>query len=120
MKDKKKMIMSKDGIKSSMIEFVTQHPGCTAIELVCGIGFGENFAVDVPVLLEKLVDDGSMIEVEYILPTMSYRVKSILFPKGSDIEFSKDTNISLVFGTADHKVGSKEFPLGTTFTINKK
>lgn len=114
------MIMSKDGIKTSIIDFVSKRPGCTPIELVCGIAFGENFAVDVPVLLEKLVDEGSLIEVEYVLPTMDYRTKSILFPKGTDIEFSKGTEgLSLVFGTVEHNVDAKDFPFGTTFTINK-
>ena len=113
------MIMSKDGIKSSIIDFVSKQPGCTPIELVCGIAFGENFAVDVPVLLEKLVDEGSLIEVEYVLPTMDYRTKSILFPKNSDIEIQKDGNTILIFG-GDKEVGGKTLPAGTKITINKK
>ena len=113
------MIMSKDGIKTSIIDFVSKRPGCTPIELVCGIAFGENFAVDVPVLLEKLVDEGSLIEVEYVLPTMDYRAKSILFSKGSDIEIVKEADKIIVFG-GDNEVGGKELPLGTKITINKK
>jgi hypothetical protein len=113
------MIMSKDGIKSSILQFVSQRPGCTPIELVCGIAFGENFAVDVPVLLETLVDEGSLIEVEYVLPTMDYRTKSILFSKGSEIEIVKEANKIIVFGSGDNEVGGKELPLGTKITINK-
>ncbi len=109
--------MSKDGIKSSILAFVSTRPGCTAIELVVGVGFGENFALDIPVLLEKLVDEGSLVEVEYTLPSMSYRTKSILFPKGSNLMITKDDNgINLICPTSANKV----FPLGTTIRIIKQ
>lgn len=33
--------------------------------------------------LENMVKEGSIIELEYILPSISYRVKSLYFPKGT-------------------------------------
>lgn len=35
--------------------------------------------------LEELVVAGEIIEVEYALPHMDYRIKSLYFPKGSQI-----------------------------------
>lgn len=35
--------------------------------------------------LEKLVESGEIVELEYVLPQMDYRIKSIYFPKGTII-----------------------------------
>jgi hypothetical protein len=38
---------------------------------------------DIPQTINKLVRNGDIIEVEYVLPQMEYRIKSIYFPKGT-------------------------------------
>ena len=40
---------------------------------------------DVIELLDELIGEGRLVEVEYVLPAMSYRVKSLLFPAGTEI-----------------------------------
>ena len=36
--------------------------------------------------LDLLIETGEIIELEYILPDVDYRLKSIFFPKGTKIE----------------------------------
>lgn len=38
--------------------------------------------------LEELVNSKELVEVEYILPTMDYRIKSLFFPKGTKINLN--------------------------------
>lgn len=106
------MIIAKDDLNSKITEFVGKHPGCTAIEMVVGVGFGENFTLDIPVMLETLINEGSLIEVEYVMPRMEYRVKTLLFPKGTNIVVAKDAN--------GINVSGKILPLGTKLTIRKQ
>ena len=35
--------------------------------------------------LEKLIEEGEIVEICYILPHMDYRLKSIYFPKGTKV-----------------------------------
>jgi hypothetical protein len=35
--------------------------------------------------LEELVHEREIVEVSYVLPTMDYKVKSIYFPKGTEV-----------------------------------
>lgn len=47
--------------------------------------------VDVPNLIQELVSEGELLEIEYILPNIPYRVKSFLLPKGSSFSSSMST-----------------------------
>lgn len=40
---------------------------------------------NIVLLLNEMVELGDLVEVEYILPSIPYRVKSFLLPKGSKI-----------------------------------
>jgi hypothetical protein len=40
---------------------------------------------DVTDAINRLVKSEDIVEVEYVLPTMSYRAKSIYFPKGTKV-----------------------------------
>lgn len=40
---------------------------------------------DLPVLIDQMVKDRELVEVEYIVPCMSYRIKSFYLPAGSEI-----------------------------------
>jgi len=76
-------------IKKAIKEIVEARQGCKATELVVFI------AEERPELLvvlgevieavDELIHEGEIVEVEYILPTMDYRVKSFLLPKGTQI-----------------------------------
>ena len=39
-----------------------------------------------PEEIQSLVEKGELIEIEYVVPRMNYRIKSLLFPKGTEIE----------------------------------
>lgn len=36
-------------------------------------------------LVQKLIDDGEIMEIEYVLPDMPYRAKSFYLPKGAKV-----------------------------------
>lgn len=66
-----------------IIDVVTKLQGCKATELVAR---PEVATLDnVLELLPKLVKEGKLVEVEYDLPTISYRIKSLYFPAGTEI-----------------------------------
>jgi hypothetical protein len=50
--------------------------------------------VDVVRLLDEMAQAGELVEVEYILPEMTYRLKSMYLPKGSEV-FTNTTNETL-------------------------
>lgn len=85
-------------IKDYCLGIVATYPGIKVIELVTKVA-GElyndsNSSSDgradvlesVPEVLESLVKDGSLVEVEYVVPSMSYRVKSMYFPKDTGVQ----------------------------------
>jgi len=78
-----------DILKQAIINIVLNKQGCKATELPVEI------AVEHPELLsqldnvievlDELVEEGNLVEVEYVLPNMNYRIKSVYFPKGTQI-----------------------------------
>lgn len=42
---------------------------------------------DLPSLLEELVKSGLLIEIEYSLPVLPYKLKSFYLPKGTTVAF---------------------------------
>lgn len=40
---------------------------------------------EVPPLLEELVEERRITEIEFVLPQLSYRIKSFYLPKGSEV-----------------------------------
>ncbi len=115
----KQLVLAHDETKSFVLKFVERHPGCTVAEMFCGIGFRNNFAIDMPVILERLVDAGSLIEVELTHPT-THQTKSFFYIKGSDLEVLNDGKSILVFGSVgDKEIGGRELLLGTKIRIRK-
>jgi hypothetical protein len=41
---------------------------------------------DVPEMIDDLVARGEIMELEYVIPAMNYRIKSLYFPKGTEIK----------------------------------
>lgn len=127
------MNLSTDQITSRILDFVKHNPGCTAIELVCGIEeFGEDLALDLPTLLTNLVEDASLIEVKCFMPpatmcgsrlTAYCQIKSLFFVKGTHIEVmgTKADQTLTVFGClpSSENIGGREFPAGTSIRIIK-
>ena len=48
---------------------------------------------NIPELLEQLVTEHRVVEVEYTLPSMSYKVKSFYLPKGTVVRILGDVPI---------------------------
>lgn len=68
-----KIVNDSTGLKSTelAVKVVCEVPDCNTNEVLH--------------LIEELVKEGEIIELEYILPQINYRIKSIYFPKGTDI-----------------------------------
>ena len=72
-------------------ELVDEKQGCKSVELATLVAMWmakdpEIFHnVNVPDLIEEMRIDGTLVEVEYILPNMDDRVKSFLLPKGTEV-----------------------------------
>jgi hypothetical protein len=83
--------MTRDDVKNRIVEIVTEKQGCKATEL-CAIhelvladnGDGNGFPI--PDLVEELVQEEKLVEIEYVLPSMNYRIKSFLLPAGTQIK----------------------------------
>ena len=45
--------------------------------------------IDFVAVLEQLVKDGEVVEVEYVLPSQPHRIKTVIFPKGTEITYPK-------------------------------
>jgi len=73
-------------IKDKAIELVNEKPGIKMVKLVLELteyNFKNKLDADVLSTIEKLIEDGEIVELEYILLSMEYRCKSLLFPKGT-------------------------------------
>ena len=77
--------LTKAEIKAMLIKAVYDAQGCKATELVAQINFHGLQNQEVPQLIVELVADGELVEVEYVLPTIPYRIKSFLLPQGSQV-----------------------------------
>ena len=49
--------------------------------------------VDIINVINDLVKEGEVVEVEYVLPSMAYRVKSLYFPKGTEVTLVRSTKL---------------------------
>lgn len=73
-------------VKDAIRKVVSEHTGIKAVELVMEVSRQVASMDSYETELQQLIDDGEVIEVEYTLPHMDYRVKSIYFPKDTVIE----------------------------------
>ena len=71
-----------------IIDLVNETPGIKRVTLIAesiSTAYKENkdaITGDVPSIINQLVNQGDIIEIEYVLP---YRIKSLYFPKGTEI-----------------------------------
>jgi hypothetical protein len=92
-------------IKSTIIEIISRHPGIDGTSLVLFltekikaedvIGNTSN----VNEIVEELISEGSLVAVDYILPTQLYRNNSYtkssrLYPKGTKIVIWDNFNLN--------------------------
>lgn len=85
--------MTKSDMKADIAATVLECQGCKATELVVKLpewtrkGMYDS-PFDFVELIEEMVDEGTLVEVEYVLPNMQYRIKSFLLPAGTSIRTS--------------------------------
>lgn len=80
-------------VEDIVVMLVTNKPGIKATELVVDVieymHKNEMQEWDHPEntigTINKLVKTGELVEVEYVLPDMDYRAKSLYFPKGTKV-----------------------------------
>jgi len=80
--------MTRDEAKTLVLSKVEEIQGCKATVLAVTIASTSEqmeslLPYPLPELIEELIEEGRLIEIEYALPTMSYRIKSFLLPEGS-------------------------------------
>ena len=79
--------MQIETIKNTIVNVVTRIQGCKAMHLSC-----EKEIIDLdlgnrrlPDVVEELIEEGRLVEIEYILPQLSFRLKSFLLPPETHI-----------------------------------
>lgn len=85
--------MTKKQVKERLIQYITENQGAKGTELIAdlfnrALNNKEIKAIadaNVPDLLEALVAEGKIVEVEYRLPLMAWRVKSFYLPKNTEV-----------------------------------
>ena len=66
-------------------QVVEEKQGCKATELAADVRIA-TAGRDLPEAIERLVEKGELLEIEYVLPTLNFRIKSFLLPKGTEIK----------------------------------
>ena len=85
-------------LRDTILTSVNSHQGIKGVELVLNVMgcVGPVMFDDREYTLElsRLLDEGEIIEVEYSLPQMSYRIKSLYFPKGTQLHVCKENKVN--------------------------
>ena len=90
-------------IREQIIKVVNEAQGIKGVDLSCRLteymNYEFNMSGEIPIttysnlfqgIMEELVAAGEIIEVEYVLPSMDYRTKSMFFPKKTEIKIRKN------------------------------
>lgn len=86
-------VASEISLRDAILATVNSHQGVKGVELVLNtMGLASKLFDDREYMLElsRLLDEGEIIEVEYSLPQMDYRIKSLYFPKGTQFNVPKN------------------------------
>jgi len=81
--------MTEEEQKNLILNLVISKQGCKATELAVEIAGKADFE-----LISKLVIERRLVEIEYILPYMPYRIKSFLLPKNTQTRIWNGEEIS--------------------------
>ena len=85
--------MTKEELKLLIVKTINESTGIKAMELIPEIfrvakESSKSVNEDILGCLEELVLENRIMEIEYVLPQMSYRIKSIYFPIGTTIKIN--------------------------------
>lgn len=73
-------------LEEAIIRRVTELQGCKITSLV--VDLTDQFSDEirqVSEIVDRLIAEKKLVEVEYVLPALSYRAKSFLLPAGSSV-----------------------------------
>lgn len=74
-------------LREAILVSVNSHQGMKGVDLVLNVMGLVNCMkftdVEYQQELESLLKNGEVVELEYILPQLNYRIKSMYFPKGT-------------------------------------
>ena len=90
--------MGKEEIKTDIdrvVEFVAQKQGCKAMVVAADGHLAQACNQSICDIIEEAVREKRLVEVEYTLPLMSYRIKSFLLPIGSEVHVRRATQTGL-------------------------
>jgi hypothetical protein len=76
-------------MREKIIEIVNEFGPIKATEIVVRFMTNNEPDQNITDVLDELVKNGDIIEVEYTLPQMNYCVKSMYFPKGTEVQITK-------------------------------
>lgn len=75
--------------KELICQTINRKPGIRAIDLLLKVISDNEEFVELGshfnTAIEELVENGDIVEIEYVLDTMNYRCKTIYFPKGTHV-----------------------------------
>ena len=73
-------------LSQRIIDLITSQQGIKAVDLTVKLAteFLDVTNSEIIDVIMKLLSSGDIIELQYTLPHMQYRVKSIYFPKGTE------------------------------------
>lgn len=74
-------------MKDKLLKIVSESTGIKGVDLAVALVMehGPANAMEMFQALKDLVENGDIIEIEYVVPHMNYRAKSIYFPKGTEL-----------------------------------
>jgi len=80
-------------LKDLICRVVTEKQGIKATALAAVKDFlPYHKEFDIPAVTDQLIEEKRLLEIEYILPRMSYRIKSFLLPAGTAARFRGKLN----------------------------
>jgi hypothetical protein len=92
--DNTKSLQRMSEIRTAILDTVNNRHGVNGVDLVLNvmgiIGPSQLDNTEYVYTLTNLVETGEIVELEFILPVMDYRVKSIYFPKGTKLLVNYD------------------------------
>lgn len=77
--------MTTEEVKDRLVEEIVSAQGIKGPHLAAAEDILSMEDFDFPQVLDELVAEGRVVEVEYVLPTMSYRAKSFFLPAGTKV-----------------------------------
>lgn len=81
-------------LREAILTTVNSHQGVKGVELVVNV-----MGIINPLLfnhheyaktIQSLVDSGEIIELEYTVPQVDYRIKSLYFPRGTEFQWHQN------------------------------